>query len=200
MKKSFYGLLMWLSGMIILGACEKEAKNPGDYSIPTTLSVLSLEDSLGTVYQLLEDYRKDTTYLYMHVESDTLFEADGITPQIDNAGKMIINKDTTYSPGNTKGLFVAYKVIMLPSDSSTIKIKITSNARWKANLADKSVFFKTLTSGGGGDATIRVASLKNPWNISTPESFYTHQLIYTSDTTIMYDIVLGMEGSVPSAK
>ena len=197
MKKSFYGLLILLLGIVVLGACEEEAKNPGDYSIPTALSILSVEDSLGNVYQLTEDFRKDTVYRYMHVESDTLLEADSVTPKLDESGKMIITKDTTYVPGNTRGVFIAYKMLMFPSDSSTIRIKIASNARWKANLAASSVFFKTITSGGGGDATLKVATLTNAWAVPTPESFYAHQLIYTSDTTLMYDVVLGMEAGTP---
>lgn len=180
MKNSFYNLLFWIVGMTFLSACEEEAKNPGDFNLATTLSIRNITDTLGNTYDLKEVLRKDTTYLYESIKSDTLFED----------GKMVIKKDTTYVIGNTVGTYVRYEVIKLPANGNQLRIDVSSNARWQAPSPDN-VFYINKTEAGGGDGSIIVSVVENKRQTEAPENRYAHHCIFNSDTTYMYELVFG---------
>lgn len=180
MKKYIYYLFVCIVEIVFFSACEKEAKNPGDFNLPTTLSIVSLTDTLGNIYDLKEILRKDTAYLYESVKSDTLIEEE----------KMIIKKDTTYIVGNTKGTYVLYEVIKLPAKGNQLRIEVASNARWKAPSPDN-IFYINKTEAGGGDGIITVSIIENQRQTESPENKYAHHCIFNSDTTYMYELVFG---------
>ena len=100
--------------MLLTIACEEEAVNPGDFSIPCTIDIDSVMTSVKGHQITLPPVRTiDTTFRYFYIEEDTLKDDTG-TPIIDNEGKLIVKEDTIYYNSKRTARFTEYALELLP--------------------------------------------------------------------------------------
>ncbi len=187
--------LSWFCFLIILGlaiSCEKESYNYGDKNLLSSLSIVSVTDSVGGYnYDYENPECSDTTYVYYYIDRDTTYTDDG---GIDE-----IIKDTVYYNGMTAKLYTL-PVIVLPSYKNRLYIELESNARWNVPaISFKSgqdwIFNSKVT--GIGDAIIdyRVGArtyglpdnLVDIVTIPIRRDTVT-QYLTTSDSTVMYKL------------
>ena len=211
MRKLFY--LTAFGFALCFIACEKEAENPGDYGLKAELSFdpMLVTSVRGQSYVLEEEAVFDTAYTDTYEKIDTTFETDADgnfvldekgkkIPVIGNDGK-IVTKSTpiTFRTGK-RGVFHKMKLIKLESKADTFTIHIKSNAKWLAPqyAPEKAQWFfnYNLRTGGnslmgGGDGYFYFRTLRNK-NYSRKEQ--VPQYIYTSDSTVMYQLNFGQAG------
>lgn len=210
--KKLFGLA--LLGMTIgLLSCEEEAKNPGDFNLKAelTLDPMLVTSTGGQSYVLEEEAVFDTAYTSTYEKKDTTFEtnADGSfvlddkgkkVPVIGDDGNLIINSTTVVFPTGKKGTFHRMKFIKLESKADTFTIHIKSNALWRApqyapTKAQWFFNYNLRTGGnsltGGGDSYFYFRTLRNK-NKTRVEP--VPQYIYTSDSTVMYQLNFGQAG------
>lgn len=205
---AFVGLT--LSGML---SCEEKAENPGDFNLKSELSMdpMLVTSTLGQSYVLEEEAVYDTAYTDTYDRRDTTFEVDANgnfvldekgkkIPVIGNDGNLIITTTPVTFLTGKKGTFHKMKLIKLESKADTFTIHIKSNALWKAPqyAPQKAQWFfnYNLRTGGsslmgGGDGYFYFRTLRNK-NYSRKE--LVPQYIYTSDSTVMYQLNFGQAG------
>ena len=205
---AFLGLT--LGGML---SCEDAAENPGDFNLKAELSMdpMLVTSTRGQSYVLEEEAVYDTAYTDTYERLDTTFEVDGDgnfvldndgkkIPVIGGDGKYIITKTPVTFLTGKKGTFHKMKLIKLESKADTFTIHIKSNALWNAPqyAPEKAQWFfnYNLRTGGsslmgGGDGYFYFRTLRNK-NYSRKE--LVPQYIYTSDSTVMYQLNFGQAG------
>lgn len=200
---------------LVLGilACEEEATNPGDFNLKAelTMNPMQVTSTGGQSYVLEEEAVFDTAYTSSYEKKDTAFERnpDGSfvldergrkIPVIGNDGNLIIQTDTIIFLTGKKGTFHQMKLIKLESKADTFTIHIKSNAKWLApqyapTKAQWFFNYNLRTGGtsltGGGDSDFYFRTLRNK-NYSRKELVPQH--IYTSDSTVMYQLNFGQAG------
>lgn len=208
-----------LLGLALLGAalgffaCEDEAENPGDFSMKAelTLDPMLVTSTGGQSYVLEEEAVFDTAYTNTYEKKDTLFEKDAEgnfvldeagkkVPVIGGDGNLIISVDTITFRTGKKGTFHRMKFIKLESKADTFTIHIKSNALWRApqyapTKAQWFFNYNLRTGGnslmGGGDSYFYFRTLRNK-NKTRVEP--VPQYIYTSDSTVMFQLNFGQAG------
>lgn len=192
MKKLLYFLLL-LSGGFGVSACDEEAKNPGDYSLKTTLKILDATTKSGKNLNLDVLREIDSTYVRFRIRKDTLKGPDGI-PIKDSNGKLTITDDTTFYNGRITARFVEMKKVVLESALDTVLIALESNAKWMAPMpvaGGKVQWFFTQRLAGGGTGTIIARVTQNK---DTERTVDAVQYVLTSDSAVMYKLVFGQKG------
>ena len=121
-------------------------------------------------------------------------------PVIGDDGNLIISVDTIIFETGKKGVFHKMKFIKLESKADTFTIHIKSNAKWRApqyapTKAQWFFNYNLRTGGnsltGGGDSYFYFRTLRNK-NKTRVEP--VPQYIYTSDSTVMYQLNFGQAG------
>ena len=195
-------------------SCENEAENPGDFNLKAelTLEPMLVASIGGQSYVLEEEAVYDTAFTNTYEKRDTTFEvgADGAfvmkdgkkVPVIGDDGNLIIHIDTITFKTGKRGKFHRMKMVQLESMADTFTVHIRSNARWRAPepiVPDGKVqwyFNYNLRTGGNsltgnGDGYLYFRTIRNKnYARKTPAS----QLIYTSDSTVMYQLNFGQAG------
>lgn len=211
MKKLF--CLASLGLALCFVACEKDVTNPGnfDYKSELTFDPMLVTSEQGQSYALEEEAVFDTAYTDTYEKIDTTFEKDANgnfvldekgkkVPVIGDDGKIITTSTPITFRTGKKGVFHKMKLIKLASKADTFTIHIKSNAKWLApQYAPKNAqwFFNyNLRTGGnsltgGGDGYFYFRTLRNK-NFSKKE--LVPQYIYTSDSTVMYQLNFGQAG------
>lgn len=200
MKKLLFFITLAVA-MTTVVSCEDEAKNPGDFSIKSTLDIGTVVTSInGDEYALTVARQIDTTYMYYYTESDTAVDENG-DYVITSSGTYDITVDTVWFEGDITAVYTEIEPILLPSPADTFTIKLTTNARWNAPVPDaggKVQWFYnyciatdgTLIAGGGnGQLDFRVTR-----NRSTQRAVTAIQYIYTNDSTVLYMIPFNQSG------
>lgn len=132
MKKLFYAMLLAATGLGFVACEDDEAKNPGDFSLKSTLELdPQIVGTSGYTGQLKLARSIDTTYVYPSVKNDTLFDEKG-EPILGPDGKMQITSDTTWVPGGITARMDEYELFTLPAKADTFTLTLHSNARWRA--------------------------------------------------------------------
>lgn len=176
-----------------LMSCEDDvAKNPGDFSLKSTLAIDSKIVSTGGFSDDLKLLRSiDTTYQYPSIKHDTLFDEAG-EPILGPDGKLQITSDTIWVAGNITARMDEYELMTLPAKADTFTLTLHSNARWKApvpSTGGKVQWFynynlltgSTSTAGGGdGYVYFRVTRNRNK-----KRAVVAVQDIMTSDSTVL---------------
>ena len=208
-----------LLGFAVIGialcilSCEDEAENPGDFTLKAELSFdpMLVVSTGGQSYVLEEEAVYDTAYTDTYEKKDTTFEmnADGSfvlddngkkIPVIGDDGNLIITSTPITFLTGKKGVFHRMKLIKLESKADTFTIHVKSNAKWLApQYAPKKAqwFFNyNLRTGGnslmgGGDSYFYFRTLRNK-NKTRVEP--VPQYIYTSDSSVMYQLNFGQAG------
>lgn len=191
MKKLVYAALV-TGLMTCISSCEKEAVNPGDFTLKPELKVTGVTDVFGTTYPANVIRSIDTTYQYSYRKSDTLKDNSG-KYVLGADGKYQIKWDTIYYNGKTAKYYELEK-IMLEAFKDTVLIDVESNAKWRAPIPSaggKLAWYITENSAGGGDSRIRANVARNRSFLRTVEAV---QYIYTQDSTVMYKLVFGQKG------
>lgn len=205
---------MAVGALFAFYSCEEEAENPGDFNLKSELTLDSvLTSTLGRRYVLEEEEVFDTAYTDTYEKRDTTFETDAEgnfvldekgkkIPVIGNDGKYIIKIDTITFRTGKRGVFHKMKMIKLEWEEDTFTMHIKSNAKWRAPepvMPEGKVqwFYNynlrtggnSLTGNGNSSFYFRVDKNKN---YSRKNS--VSQLIFTSDSTVMYQIEFGQAG------
>lgn len=198
-------------------ACDKEAENPGDFDLKAELAFdpMQVTSLHGQSYLLEEEAVFDTAYTDTYEKIDTTFLKDeNGNFVLDDKGKMVPVRDAdgevvstktpvTFRTGK-KGVFHRMKMIKLESMADTFTIHIRSNAKWLApqySSTNAQWFFNyNLRTGGnsltgGGDGEFYFRTLRNK-NYSRKE--LVPQYIFTSDSTVMYQLIFGQAGEKDS--
>lgn len=194
-------------------ACEKEAENPGDFDLKAELAFdpMQVTSLHGQSYALEEEAVFDTAYTDTYIHIDTTFLTDEYgnyvldekgkkIPMRDGNGEVISTKTPVTFRTGKKGVFHKMKLVTLESKADTFTINIRSNAKWLAPqyAPEKAQWFfnYNLRTGGnslmgGGDGEFYFRVLRNK-NYSRKE--LVPQYIYTSDSTVMYQLNFGQAG------
>ena len=209
MKKIIFIISLGLSFCFF--ACDKEAENPGDFNLKAELTFdpMAVTSLHGQSYVLEEEAVFDTAYTDTYEKIDTTFEkdADGNyildekgkkVPVIGTDGKVVTTSTTITFLTGKKGVFHKMKLIKLASWADTFHVHIKSNAKWLAPeyAPEKAQWFfnyNSLSGGGEGDFYFRTIRNKN---YSKKE--LVPQYIYTSDSTVMYQLNFGQAGEKDS--
>ena len=204
-----------LMGILLTGtlSCEDEATNPGDFNMKSELSLdpMLVTSILGQQYALEVEAEYDTAFTSTYEKNDTTFEVDGSgnpiigsdgkkVPVIGPDGKVVYTtREVEFKTGKTAH-FYKMKMVKLDSRADTFTIHIKSNAMWRApQYAPKKAqwFFNyNLRTGGtslqgGGDGYFYFRTLRNK-NKTRVEP--VPQNIYTSDSTVMYQLNFSQAG------
>lgn len=205
---------MAVGALFAFYSCEEEAENPGNFNLKAELTLDSVMTStLGRRYVLEEEAVFDTAYTDTYEKRDTTFETDAEgnfvlddngkkIPVIGNDGKYIIKIDTITFRTGKRGVFHKMKMIKLEWEEDTFTMHIKSNAKWRAPepvMPDGKVQWlynynlrtggNSLTGNGNSSFYFRVDKNKNYSRKNT-----VSQLIFTSDSTVMYQIEFGQAG------
>lgn len=204
-----------LMGIILSGilSCEDEATNPGDFNLKSELSLdpMLVTSTLGQQYALEVEAEYDTAFTSTYEKNDTTFEVDGNgnpiigsdgnkVPVIGPDGKVVYTTTEVEFKTGKKAHFYKMKMVTLDSRADTFTIHIKSNAMWRApQYAPKKAqwFFNyNLRTGGtslqgGGDGYFYFRTLRNK-NKKRVEP--VPQNIYTSDSTVMYQLNFSQAG------
>ena len=191
MKKLLYFIFL-IGGLLYLSSCEKEAKNPGDFSLKSELEVRGITSKSGKVFDMEVLRSIDSTYQYFYEKKDTLKDESG--NYVLEGGKYQVTTDSVYYNGSITAKFIELKKIVLEPELDTITVTLRSNAKWKAPMPSsggKVQWFFTQNLAGGGDGEVIIAVTKNKNYERTVDA---EQYILTSDSTIMYKLVFGQKG------
>ena len=207
-------LLFLAAGMVLtVLSCEDEAENPGDFNLKSELSMdpMMVTSIGGQSYALEEEAAYDTVYTSSYEKKDTTFRVDASgkyildekgkkIPEIGSDGNIITRTDTIVFQTGKRGKFHKMKLIQLESKADTFTIHIKSNALWRAPqyAPTKAQWFfnynlrtggNSLTGGGDGYFYFRTLRNKNKTRVEP-----VPQYIYTSDSTVMYQLNFGQAG------
>jgi len=200
MRKLIYPFAL-LCAACIVTACDKEAENPGDFNMKSTLSVGNAVVCIhGDQYPLTVARQIDTTYTTYTVQYDTVKDSNG-DPVIGSDGKVVTNADTVPVYSNITAAFTEYEPITLPSAADTFTVKLYSNAKWNAPVPDaggKVQWYYTynlitgtssITGGGDSEVDFRVTRNKNK-----KRSVTAVQDIMTQDSTVLVRLRFNQAG------
>lgn len=207
-------LLFLAAGMVLtVLSCEDEAENPGDFNLKSELSMdpMQVTSIGGQSYALEEEAVYDTAYTSSYEKKDTTFRVDASghyildekgkkIPEIGSDGNIITKTDTIVFETGKRGRFHKMKLVKLESKADTFTIHIKSNALWRAPqyAPTKAQWFfnynlrtggNSLTGGGDGYFYFRTLRNKNKTRVEP-----VPQYIYTSDSTVMYQLNFGQAG------
>jgi hypothetical protein len=165
----------------------------------------------GQSYTLEEEAVFDTLYTSTYEKVDTTFEVDADgnyvldengkkRPVIGSDGNLILTKTPITFQTGKKGVFHRMKLITLDASADTFTIHIKSNSLWKAPqyAPSKAQWFynynlrtggNSLTGGGDGYFYFRTLRNKNKTRVEP-----VPQYIFTSDSTVMYQLNFGQAG------
>lgn len=167
-------------------SCDNEPKNPGDFTVKSTLNVDMIKSmTTGETYNLSVARSFDTIFKTPVQVWDTIYDANGEFLER--------NADTIWVPSKFTTRYIETQPVVLPSVADTFSMDLTTNAKWLSpnpTIVDLPWIYNESTTGGGGDGTIifRVARNRNFARSLTP------MLIYTSDSTVFYKIPFGQTG------
>lgn len=192
MKSLLYAFLFMAAGFGLAACEDDEAKNPGDFSLKSTLEMEPQIVSTGGYTGELQLLRSvDTTYQYPAVKRDTLFGADG-KPLIGADGKMQITVDTTWVDGKITARMTEYQLVTLPAKADTFTLALRSNARWKAPVPSTggkvqwyynyNLVTGSTSTAGGGDGYVYFRVTRNRNKKRAVEAV---QDIITCDSTVL---------------
>ena len=194
-------------------SCEDEAVNPGDFNLKAELTMdpMTVVSTGGQSYTIEEEAVYDTLYTSSYEKVDTTFQVDANgnyvlddngkkIPVIGDDGKMVTSTSIITFKTGKKGVFHRMKLIKLESTADTFTIHIKSNALWKAPqyAPTKAQWFfnynlrtggNSLMGGGNGYFYFRTLRNKNKTRVEN-----VPQYIFTSDSTIMYQLNFGQAG------
>lgn len=181
-------LFLFAAALVVanaLTACDDDvAKNPGDFSLKSTLDIdpVAISNS-GIEYPLTKVRETDTTYVYFYTKEDTARDASGEFI-IGNDGNLIIKVDTIYYNSKITARLTEYGLVSLPAPADTFKIFLRSNAKWKAPepKAERVQWYYTMNVAGGGDSRLHFRTSRNRTNNPRPTVV---QEILTEDSTVM---------------
>ena len=195
-----------------LWACDPDdAADEAFISPELTFDPMSVTSEGGQSYILEEEAVFDTLYTDTYEKKDTTFETndDGSfvldehgkkVPVIGTDGNLVITSTPVTFRTGKKGVFHKMKLITLASKADTFTIHIKSNAKWLApQYAPSKVqwFFNyNLRTGGnslmgGGNGYFYFRTIRNK-NYARKE--LVPQYIFTSDSTVMYQLNFGQSG------
>lgn len=191
-------LIFFMVGVVmLLGIGCNSKKN--EVQPPTGFKIVAISDSLGTAYDVKVLLEKDTTWVYPRIKNDTLKDAAG-KPLRDKDNKLIINSDTTYTPGKITGKYFLLDTILLPHlegiKRNKLYVDIESNARWQAPYNPKWDWVIPVNSTGGGDsrATFNIAeagSQRRSWSKRYTPAV---QNFFTRDSLVLYKLIIDQKG------
>ena len=177
-----------------LSSCEEKITNPGDFSLRSELSLVSIADTFGNQYPIEISRTIDTTYVYSRIVKDTLRDASG-KPILDAQNKPQVKNDTIKYPGSKTARYVELKTILLASSKNQLKIEVASNARWVAptpSFGTKIPWYITKTNIGGGSSII-LADIKYAGLATARRPVLAVQYIYTRDSLTLYKLVFNQK-------
>lgn len=185
MKKIFY-LLAAIGVTWGIVSCDSEPKNPGDFSIKSTMEVGSIMSLVnGQTYNLKVMRDFDTIFKNGVQVWDTVFDANGEF--------VSRTADTIWVPAKHNTRYVEMEPVVFEAQADTFSLNLSTNAKWESPSPISSVpwIYNESTTAGGGDGTIifRIARNRN-----FKRSTYTPMYIYTSDSTVFYKIPFGQKG------
>lgn len=199
-------------GLTIL-SCEDEAENPGDFNLKSELTMdpMVMVSTSGLSYTLEEETAYDTVFTNTFEKIDTTFEVDANgnfvldsngkkIPVIGSDGRLVTTTTPITFETGKRGRFHKMKMIMLEPAADTFTIHIKSNARWRAPqyAPTKAQWFfnynlrtdgNSLTGNGDGYFYFRTLRNKNKTRVEP-----VPQYIFTSDSTVMYQLNFGQAG------
>ena len=94
-----------------MSSCEKEAKNPGDFSLKSELEVRGITSKSGKVFDMEVLRSIDSTYQYFYEKKDTLKDESG--NYVLEGGKYQVTTDSVYYNGSITAKFIELKKIVL---------------------------------------------------------------------------------------
>ena len=211
--KKLLGFALAVGLVFTVLSCEDEAENPGDFNLKSTLTIdpMVMTSTSGLTYNLEEEAVYDTAFTSSYEKKDTTFEVDADgnfvigpdgkkVPVIGDDGNIIVNSTTITFKTGKRAVFHKMKMIKLESPADTFTIHLKSNARWKAPqyAPEKAQWFfnynlrtggNSLTGGGDGNFYFRTLRNKNKTRVEP-----VPQYIFTSDSTVMYQLNFGQAG------
>lgn len=178
-----------VGALLTLAACDDTPKNPGDFSLTSTVEMAYFKSlTTGQEYKLEVLSQRDTVWTYPQYRRDTLKDYTG-QPVIGADGKLKITVDTLHVPGWTKGRMIQYKEVIIPSYADvaldTLEIRLNSNANWLAPAPPATVtWFNNInaTTAGGGDGMVQFTIKQFAGALSKHTA---EQIIMTKDSTVM---------------
>ncbi|MCH5238788.1 MAG: hypothetical protein J1F38_01055 [Muribaculaceae bacterium] len=181
MKKIFY-LIAGIGIAWGIVSCDNEPKNPGDYSVKSTLSIARfVNDNTGETYAIEVEEYIDSLFKQKVAVKDTTYDADG---------KQVVTTDSITVDRSHTTAFYKIKTIALPAEPSTYTIEIESNAKWFAPAAIRNgganYFQNDGAVSGGGDGYLNYHTLDATTTTNRPNPFTLN--IFTNDTTVYYRI------------
>lgn len=200
MKKCYFPLILLL--IVGVWACEKKGEN---IDPPAHFKIVAIQDTVGVTgnnYPIKIVLQKDTTWIYPRIKADTIFDENGVAKR-DEFNKLIIEYDTTYTPGTTKGKYILLDTILLPAlngtAQNTLQIHVESNARWQTPINDegKDWLIPILSTGGGdGTATLKVDNAISRRRSTSKHQTrqVVHQRFLTRDSTVLYELPVNQKG------
>lgn len=211
MKKLFAFALAGITLTFL--SCEDEAENPGDFNLKAELTMdpMLMTSTSGLTYTLEEEEVFDTVFTSTFEKIDTTFEVDANgdfvigedgkkIPVIGSDGNIVTTKTPVTFETGKRGVFHRMKLIKLESKADTFTIHIKSNAKWLAPqyAPTKAQWFfnynlrtdgNSLTGNGDGYFYFRTIRNKNKTRVEP-----VPQYIFTSDSTVMYQLNFGQAG------
>lgn len=211
--RKLLGLALTMSVVTALLSCEDEAKNPGNFNLKAelTMAPMLVTSTGGQSYTLEEEAVFDTVFTSTYEKADTTFETDANgdfvigadgkkVPVIGADGHLIITKTPITFETGKRGVFHRMKPIKLESKADTFTIHIKSNAQWRAPqyVPTRAQWFfnynlrtggNSLTGNGDGYFYFRTIRNKNKTRVEP-----VPQYIFTSDSTVVYQLNFGQAG------
>lgn len=170
-----------------VASCDNEPKNPGDFSVKSELSVMEIiSTTTGEVYNFKTSRSIDTVFKTGVQVWDTIYDSNG--EYLDRTA------DTIWVPAKFTTKWIEIEPIILPSFADTFNISLATNAKWyspEPTTTTAPWLYNVATTQGGGDGVVTIRSVRNR---NFVRKTYTNVMIYTSDSTIMYNIPFGQKG------
>lgn len=171
-------------------SCDNEPKNPGDFSVKSTMSLGNMVSlSTGEVYALKVAKTVDSIFTSKVTAYDTIWDENGEFLKREAKEVIVPAKFTT--------TYVEYEPVVLPIAADTLAIDITTNARWESPQPTRPrggvQFYNDATTSGGGDGTIVIRSDYNEFYNTTAAASLN---IYTSDSTVYHKVLLHQTGEM----
>ena len=175
-------LMLALGGALLCStvACSDDNKNPGDFTIKSELTISDIVSTIDGKTLPVSIVREiDTVFQHEYTKTDT------VTGRID----------TLYYGSKFTSRYYEADVVWLASEADTFNIDITTNAKWEAPtpVPTSGSQWLYIESGntGGGDSNIifRVGRNRN-----ASRAGISNLQIYTSDSTVMYNIPIRQRG------
>lgn len=179
---AIFGGLLMCTGFV---ACNDEPDNPGDFGIAATVGIASITSNSGTTTYGLEIEREfDSTITRYNIVTNVTTNPDGSETETEDT--------VWYADGVCH--YVKYKQVDLAPNADTIRITVTSNARWTApqpTIRGRRWYAVVNGTGGGvGYASVAVEENTSANARTNPVS----QQFITSDSAMICEIPFGQLG------